>query len=210
MTNRLFRLAAIGAVSALALAACNQGAAEKQPESQDNDAVNTVQDVAGAATGLATGAQGAVSTEAFLRDAAISDMYEIEAATLAMSRSSNSAVKAAAKKIMDDHKASSEKLKALAAANGWTLPTAMDERRKGLIDNLKGASAADFDDRYLDQQTAAHHEGLTLFNGYAQFGDNAALKAFAAEVAPKLETHAEMVTKLDRGTNADDETGAGK
>ena len=78
-----------------------------------------------------------------------------------------------------------------------------------MIDNLNGASAKDFDDRYLDQQTMAHHEALLAFNGYAKAGDNVDLKAFAAETAPKLEHHAEMVTKLDRSTNADDESGAG-
>ena len=90
------------------------------------------------------------------------------------------------------------------------LPTALDERRKGMIDNLRGAAANDFDDRYLDHQTMAHHEALLAFNGYKTAGDNADLKAFAAETAPKLETHAQMVTKLDRSTNADDEAGAGK
>jgi putative membrane protein len=58
-----------------------------------------------------------------------------------------------------------------------------------MIDNLTGASAKGFDDRYLDQQTMAHHEALLAFNGYAKGGDNADLKAFAAETAPKLEHH---------------------
>ena len=210
MKHSIFRLAALGAASALALSACSKAADEKRAADQTNEPANVAQDAAGAVTGLGTGATGAVSTEAFLRDAAMGDMYEIEAAKMALARSQNSAVKQAAEKIMDDHKAASEKLKALAATNGWTLPTALDERRKGMLDNLRGASAADFDDRYLDQQTMAHHEALTLFNGYARMGDNAALKGFAAEVAPKLETHAQMVTKLDRGTNADDEGGAGQ
>ena len=53
-------------------------------------------------------------------------------------------------------------------------------------------------------------EAMTAFNGYAQTGDNADLKAFAAEVAPKLKVHADLVTGLDRGTKADDEAGAKK
>jgi putative membrane protein len=123
----------------------------------------------------------------------------------------NPDVKAAAQMIIDDHTAADAKLKALVAAGKapGPLPAALDERRKGMLDNLVGASAKDFDDRYLDQQTMAHHEALLAFNGYAKAGDNVDLKAFAAETAPKLEHHAEMVTKLDRSTNADDESGAG-
>jgi putative membrane protein len=194
------------------LAACNKAPDEQRAEGQKNEPANIAQDVAGAATGVATGATGAISADAFARDAAIGGMYEIESSKLALQRSSNPDVKAAARMIIDDHTAADEKLKAL-ATGGKTpgpLPTAMDERRKGMLDNLKGASAKDFDDRYLDQQTMAHHEALLAFNGYAKMGDNADLKAFAAETAPKLEHHAEMVTKLDRSTTADDEAGSGQ
>jgi len=168
------------------------------------EAVNKAQDTAGAATGLASGAVGAVDTDSFLNGAAIGDMYEIEASRMALERSQSAEVKKAAQRILTDHTASSAKLKALAAQMGRTLPTEMDERRKGFIDNLRAASAADFDDVYLDQQTAAHHEALLMFNGYARAGQDPALKAFAAEVAPKLEGHAELVTALDRESPADD------
>jgi len=208
--NRLFQAA--GLSTFLLLAACGPKAGEQQPEAQDQEPTNIVQDVAGAATGVGTGAAAALSTEAFVRDAAIGGMYEIESAKLALTRSKNPNVKAAAEMIIKDHTAADKALKALVAAGKapGPLPTEMDERRKGMLDNLKGAAANDFDDRFLDQQTMAHHEALLAFNGYKTTGDNADLKAFAAETAPKLEAHAKMVTSLDRTTNADDEGGAGK
>ncbi len=210
MRQLLLRSIAVAAL--VAVAACGQKADEQRPESQDQETTNIAQDVAGAATGVATGAAGAMSTEAFVRDAAISGMYEIEAAKLALQRSQSPDVKAAAQMILRDHEAADKALKALVAGGKapGPLPTALDERRKGMLDNLKGASAADFDDRYLDQQTMAHHEALLAFNGYSAAGDNPDLKAFAAQTAPKLEAHAESVTRLDRTTNADDEGGAGK
>ena len=198
-------------LAALLLAACGPKSGEERAEGQKNEPANIAQDVAGAATGVATGASGAVSTDAFVKDAAIAGLYEIEASKLALKRSMSPDVKAAAQMIIDDHTAADEKLKALVASGKapGPLPAGLDERRQGMIDNLNGASAKDFDDRYLDQQTMAHHEALLAFNGYAKAGDNVDLKAFAAETAPKLEHHAEMVTKLDRSTNADDESGAG-
>ena len=208
--RRSFAIAALGGL--VILAACSPKPGEQRADGQKNEPVNIAQDVAGAGTGVATGATGAVSTEAFVRDAAIGGLYEIESSKLALKRSMNPDVKAAAQMIIDDHSAADAKLKALVSdgkAPG-PLPTALDERRKGMLDNLTGAAAKDFDDRYLDQQTMAHHEALLAFNGYAKAGDNADVKAFAAETAPKLEHHAQMVTKLDRSTNADDEAGAGK
>jgi putative membrane protein len=205
------QIMAMGLGGLILLAACGPKPGEQRSEGQKNEPVNVAQDVAGAATGVATGATGALSADAFVKDAAIGGMYEVEASQLALKRAMNADVKAAAQMIIDDHTAANKALKALvdSGAAPGPLPTALDERRKGMIDNLKGAAAKDFDDRYLDQQTMAHHEALLAFNGYAKTGDNAELKAFAAETAPKLEHHAEMVTKLDRSTNADDEAGAG-
>jgi len=205
-------LMGLGLGAMVILAACGPKPGEQRADGQKNEPVNIAQDVAGAATGVATGATGAVSTEAFVKDAAIGGLYEIESSKLALKRSMSPDVKKAAQMIIDDHSAAGAKLTALVAAGKapGPLPTALDERRKGMLDNLTGAAAKDFDDRYLDQQTMAHHEALLAFNGYAKAGDNADLKAFAAETAPKLEHHAQMVTKLDRSTNADDEPGASK
>lgn len=205
-------LMGLGLGTMLVVAACSPKPGEQRADGQKNEPVNIAQDVAGAATGVATGATGALSTEAFVKDAAIGGMYEIESSKLALKRAMSPDVKKTAQMIIDDHSAADTKLKALVAAGKapGPLPGALDERRKGMLDNLTGASAKDFDDRYLDQQTMAHHEALLAFNGYAKAGDNPDVKAFAAETAPKLEHHAEMVTKLDRSTSADDEAGAGK
>lgn len=206
----LLQTAAAGLL-AVTLSACGDKAGEQRADGQGNEPVNIAQDVAGAATGVASGAVSAVSADAFARDAAIGGLYEVESSKLALTRSKNPDIIATAKMIIADHTLANDELKALAAAGkAPSLPTSLDERRKGMLDNLTGAAAEDFDDRYLDQQTMAHHEALLAFNGYARMGDNADLKAFAAKHAPKLQAHAEMVTKLDRSTNADDEAGAGK
>ena len=65
-------LAATACIAAISLAACNQLKTD-EPVGQ-TDPVDTAQDLTGAATGVATGAAGAVNTEGFLRDAAMGDM----------------------------------------------------------------------------------------------------------------------------------------
>jgi len=188
MTTRTLMLLAAGA-AALSLAACgkNDGGAEDQ----SNEAVNAAQDAASTAVGAAAAQTGAATTEGFVTNATIANMYEIEAAKMALQRSNDAKVKAVAQKILDDHTKAGEEMKAAAA--GMTLPTALDERHKGLLDNLRGASNENFDRVYLEQQQSAHREAIDLFGGYADGGDNAALKAFAAKTRPHLETHLQMV-----------------
>ena len=146
--------------AALALAACNSQKAEGPETGLGNGAATTVaEDTAAQAVGAAT-APLANSVEAFVTNAAISDMYEIEAGKIASEKAKSPAVKEFAAMMIKDHTATSAKLKStLASANVQvTLPADLDDRRRGLIENLRSASAADFDKVYLDQQTAAHNE----------------------------------------------------
>lgn len=184
------------ALAALTLAACNrQEAADANPG--QSEPVNAVQDATAAAVGATSAATlGANTLEGYVSNAAMGDMYEIEAAKIAMEKSKTKGVTDLAKMIQTDHTAAMNEMKPLASAAGQTPPTELDERRKGLLDNLRAASAADFDKVFLDQQEAAHNEALILHRGYADNGDNAALKAHAAKVAPKIQMHLDMVEKL--------------
>ena len=81
------------------------------------------------------------------------------------------------------------------------VPTGLDERRKGMIDNLSAAAPADFDKVYTSQQEAAHNEALTLMQGYADHGDDAGLKAGAAKALPKIKAHLQHVQGLTSGAH---------
>ena len=58
----------------------------------------------------------------------------------------------------------------IATAAGLTVPTALDQRHQGLIDNLRGATDQDFDRVYLQQQEAAHNETAALLETYSRVG----------------------------------------
>ncbi|MFX8891312.1 DUF4142 domain-containing protein, partial [Acinetobacter baumannii] len=64
------------------------------------------------------------------------------------------------------------------------------------------AQDKDFDRTYMDQQVAAHGEAETLMKGFAEHGDNADLKAFAAKVAPAVQTHLDRARSLQSGTES--------
>lgn len=187
MTRQLFLCAA--AIGALSLAACDSNQDEAPDGAGQTEAVNAAQDAMGAAVGAAAGPMAAMTTDSFVGAAAVSDMFEVEAGKLASTKATSADVKAFAKMMVDMHTKTTAELKPLAAAAGITPPAEMDERRKGFLDNLKAASAADFDKVYLDQQVAAHDEALSLMKGYADGGDNADIKAFAAKAVPVVDGH---------------------
>lgn len=211
MRGTLFITAAM--VAALAVAGCNK----QQQDNAENAAasanpgqtppVNAGQDAVGAAVGATSAATlGSYTTPAFAENAAMGNMYEIEAAKIAQSKSKNSDVKSFAAMMIKDHTAMMNEMKPLITAAGQTPPTELDQRRKGFLDNLNAAPADQFDKTYIDQQVAAHEETLTLLNGYGEHGDDAGLKGAATKSAPKVQAHLDQArsiqSKLSGGSGA--------
>src|SRR3954469_21683958 len=173
-TGRPFmKLAFAGAASALVLiAGAALAAPADQPDHQSpkpgtgNETMSAMKD---ATYGLVDqiSAEMTSTTKGFVQAAAISDMYEVTAGKIALQRASSPAVKEFAQKMVDSHTMTTGKLKGILAAYkiSVTPPAHVDNRRQGMLDNLRGASAADFDHRYTAQQIAAHKEADILFRG---------------------------------------------
>ena len=209
-------LLSAAAVAALALAGCGQKSGDNTTASTDTantttasadntggpgqtKPVNDAQDAMSAPVGMASAETlGSHESGAFVTNAAISDMYEIQAAKLAEQKGQSPAVKTFAKQMIKDHTATSTELKGLVSKGGVkaTIPTDLDQRRKGMLDNLTASQGKDFDTRYAAQQLAAHQEAVTMFTGFAKNGDNDALKAWAGQTAPKLQHHLDMAQQL--------------
>ena len=137
----------------------------------------------------------------FVEKAAASDMFEIEAAKLAAKRSTNAEVKAFAAKMEKAHTKTTEDLKAAIAAWGAALtpPTALPADLQDKLDDLNKADDKDFDKKYADSQVDAHQAALNLLQRYAQDGDTAAIKAFAAATAPAVQEHLNHAEGLKKG-----------
>lgn len=188
-------IAPISAVGfALTLVACNPGG------EQDNDAVNAAQDAAAGPVGATSAATlGANTVDGYVSNAAEGDMYEIQAAEIALERTQNADIRALAQMIRDDHTAASQAMAPLAQAAGQTIPTELDERRQGLLDNLRGADMNEFDRVWLEQQVAAHNEAITLHEGFSDNEDHPELAAHAGSVVEPVRRHLERVEALLEG-----------
>ena len=191
-------LAAVGACKKAGGDARSAADAANSAATSSNSVIAGAEDKTAQAVGAASASTLGATDGGFVTSAAISDMYEIQAAGIAAHRSKNPAVKKFAAQMAKDHAKTSGELKKALPASGVNAspPAELDERRKGLIDNLNKADPAAFDRTYMDQQVAAHDEAVTLFKGYADHGGNATLKPWAAATAPKIQMHLDMARQI--------------
>jgi putative membrane protein len=188
----ILAIALPAALSLFAVQASAQMTAQNKPTRDAGDAVAKPVGMASAAT------LGAYTSSAFVQNAARSDMYEIRAGKLAEAKSSSPEIKKFAAAMVRAHTKTTAGLKAAIAKGGvkTLIPAGLDDRRKGMLDNLRASNGAEFDKRYVTQQIAAHQEALDLMKGYADHGDNDALKEAAAKTAPLVADHLQMAKAL--------------
>jgi putative membrane protein len=141
------------------------------------------------------------STPDFVKQVAISDMFEIESNKLGKEKGT-AAQKAFAAQMITDHTKTSTELKGLVSSGKVKaeLPTALDSSHQGKLDKLKEKSGDDFASDFNSMQVSAHKDAVSLFERYANGGDDPELKAWAAKTLPALQHHLEMAQQLDKKT----------
>ena len=149
------------------------------------------------------------STADFVKQVAISDMFELESSKLAQQKG-NAEEKAFASKMVTDHSKTSTELKGLVSSGKVKaeLPAALDASHQGKLDKLKEASGNDFSSNFNSMQVNAHKDAVDLFERYAQGGDNTDLKDWAGKTLPALKHHLEMAQEL--GTKPAPTVGEGR
>ena len=193
-------LATVAVAALMGLSACHKtgtNANNDVANPGDSAPVNAVQDAAAGPVGV-TSAATANTAQEFVSAAAMSDMYEVEAGKIAAERAKRADVKMFAKMMVEAHSKTTADLKKVIADNKIDVapPAALDDRRTGMLNNLKAAGDSDFDLAYLHQQAAAHIEALTLMSTYADHGDNEALKAAAAKTKTVVQEHLDHLKKV--------------
>ncbi|GGG22231.1 membrane protein [Rhizobium wenxiniae] len=150
-------------------------------------------------TGVNSALGVAPKTEDFIMEASASDVFEIESSKLALQKG-NDATKAYAQQMVTDHEKTTAELKALIVSGKvqGNPVTALTEDFKEEVDELAKLEGDEFSDEYIDDQVEAHEDAVDLFKRYAEEGENADLKAWAAKTLPALEHHYKMAQDLDK------------
>jgi putative membrane protein len=139
----------------------------------------------------------APKTADFVKEAAISDMFEIQSSQLAQNKG-NDADKAFAGQMVADHQKTTDELKAMVQGGKVkaSLPTQMDSSHQKMLEKLQGLNGADFDKQYDSDQVSGHKDAASLFERYAKKGGDPALKDWAAKTLPTIQHHLEMAQGL--------------
>jgi putative membrane protein len=140
----------------------------------------------------------APKTEDFIKEAALSDMTEIESSKIAEQKGNADEKKFAGQMIADHTKMSSE-LKALVPADMKSaLPTALDDASQKKLDKLRDTKPEDFAGQFDPMQVSAHKDAVSLFERYAKGGEDPKLKDWAGKTLPTLQHHLEMAQAMDK------------
>jgi putative membrane protein len=159
-----------------------------------------------AASDTASDMTSVTSPQDFADKAGVANMFEIESSKAALEKASSDDVKTFAQKMVDDHTKAGEAMKTAADSQGGiTVPTELDDAHQQMLDQLNGASGADFDTLYIQMQTDAHKQAVALFDAFSKNGEDGALKDFAGKTLPTLQEHYEMVQKLGSASGGGDQ-----
>ncbi|KRE08391.1 hypothetical protein ASE61_01985 [Bosea sp. Root670] len=135
--------------------------------------------------GSAATAQSAVPAAEFVRQTAIAQMFGMESATLALHKSSSPAIKDFAHALASEQGAVTSGLRRIIAKRSdIALPDRPDGRHLDLLRDLTDKQGAAFDKAYVEAQRNTHREAALMMERYANEGDDAELKSFAAQSLP--------------------------
>jgi putative membrane protein len=133
----------------------------------------------------------------YVKMAGASDLFEIQSSQLALSRGQRAETRQYAQMLVTHHTQTSQATMAAARAAGMNPPPPMlMPMQQRMMDQLRRASAANFDRVYLTQQIPAHEMALALHNNYATNGDTPSLRSTAATALPLVRQHLDEARRM--------------
>jgi len=140
----------------------------------------------------------APKTEDFIKEAAMSDMLEIEAANIAQTKG-DAQEKTFAGAMISDHTKTSTELKGMVSGEmKAALPTALDDSSEKKLGKLRDSKPEDFAAEYDPMQVSAHKDAVSLFERYAKGGEDSKLKDWAGKTLPTLQHHLAMAEDMNK------------
>ncbi len=148
--------------------------------------------VAQASNNMATTSSGHELTTAdrqFVKKAAEGGLAEVQLGQLATEKAASPEVKQFGQRMVDDHTKANDQLKQVASEEGVTVPdklSAKDAATKARLEKLSGKA---FDRAYMHDMVVDHTNDVSDFRMESKNATNPAVKNFAKETLPTLESH---------------------
>ncbi|AOM80490.1 DUF4142 domain-containing protein [Pedobacter steynii] len=136
---------------------------------------------------------------AFIKEAAIAGIMEIELGKVAMEKATNAKIKKFGEKMVKDHSNIAADLKTLADSKKITLPATLPSADQQHIEEMKKLSGKAFDKHYMEMMEKDHVKALDLFKSAAVSGD-VKIRNFASKTLRVVERHFKLAGEINAGT----------
>jgi len=136
--------------------------------------------------------------KAFMKDAAIGNMAEIELGHMAEEKGANQDVKQFGTRMVNDHSSAGDLLKTIAQSQHVSLPVVLDPAHKNEKARLSKLTGNKFDKAYARTMVQNHTKTIDKFKHEAQFGHDAEVKKYAQETLPTLQSHLKAAKDMEQ------------
>lgn len=133
---------------------------------------------------------------AFVLNAGMSNTAEIDAANLALAKSTDSAILNFANMMIADHVAAQASLKNVAGKYYLAVPDSVDAAHALIAAELALQTGRAFDSMYIHQQVVDHQAAVQLYQTESTAGNNTDLGNFADTTLPKLQMHLDSANAI--------------
>lgn len=125
----------------------------------------------------------------FAQNAAYGNLAEIQLGGLAVSKATDTDVRAFAQMMINDHQTSLNELKSISDERDLKLPDEIDQQHQVLRDRLQSLTGYSFDTAYMHNQVKDHQATSALFQSESALGKEDRFKSYANKYLPKITEH---------------------
>jgi len=133
----------------------------------------------------------------FMDKAALGNMAEVDLGKLAEQNAQSQEVKSFGERMVTDHTKADDQLKQVAAEQGVTLPAGLNSEFEATRARLAKLQGAAFDKAYMKDMVTDHKKDVAEFERESKMADDPALKNWASQTLPTLQSHLQEAEKID-------------
>jgi putative membrane protein len=139
----------------------------------------------------------------FAQKAAQENMAEVKLGRLAEQKGTTPAVRDFGRRMVQDHSKNDAELKELASRENLPLPTQIKESDESTYEHLSTLSGKAFDRAYSRAIVQDHMKDLAEFQGEAKDAQNQAIKDYAVQTVPVLQSHLDEARQMEEAVQSE-------
>ncbi|MBB6271293.1 putative membrane protein [Pedobacter cryoconitis] len=137
-----------------------------------------------------------LSDAEFATKVAVEGMSEVELGKIALHSTNNVKLKDFARMMVKDYDKSNQELASIALKKNISLPLILDHENQKKSHELNEIADGDFDRVYIKTMVDKHKSLLKVMQKEAKDGKDAALRTFAAKTAAIVQSHLDIISKI--------------